>query len=155
MLNKSRKLHFFKTITWRVIASSTTFCLAKLFGLSILSITASSRLFAENFLTWVLTISTILGSWTVPQDNRDVVINIPSTILINGLCMAYWFSTYKVKADFCYSVISTWTSMLSGPLLSVVMVLVTFSVLPSFPSPFLQHFPDFLIPNSELMNLKR
>lgn len=34
MLNKSRKLHLFKTISWRIIASTTTFMLAKLFGLT-------------------------------------------------------------------------------------------------------------------------
>lgn len=34
MLNKSRKLHLIKTITWRIIASTTTFLLAKLFGLT-------------------------------------------------------------------------------------------------------------------------
>ena len=35
MLNPSRKLHLIKTITWRIIASTTTFLLAKLFGLTI------------------------------------------------------------------------------------------------------------------------
>ena len=31
----SRKRHIAKTITWRIIASATTFVLAKLFGLSL------------------------------------------------------------------------------------------------------------------------
>ena len=35
MSNKSRKLHLTKTITWRIIASTTTFILVKLFGLAI------------------------------------------------------------------------------------------------------------------------
>lgn len=35
MLNKSRKLHLIKTLTWRIIASTTTFILAKLFGLAV------------------------------------------------------------------------------------------------------------------------
>ena len=35
MSNNSKKLHLIKTITWRIIASTTTFLLAKLFGLTI------------------------------------------------------------------------------------------------------------------------